>query len=853
LALLTESTTFTRDVLGRYVCSTFDEATANPEGIDVVVIGGGMYGGYCAAKIYQESQLRFGGGRKGLRVVVLEAGPFVLNEHTADIPDLGFFDPAGAGPVNVQSGANPGTRNEVWGVGWRSNEPFVGQAYCVGGKGIFWGGWCPQLQPNDLSQWPADVKNYLTTVDPQHPVGTRPIDHPDPVTQAPLKRGDPLSGYGTVEYELGIQPSDRFLFDPVQLSGGGTRKVGLNEALRVFLDQHKGAIDARIKHVLPAPVAVQTQSFVSGLFALDKYSSVPAVIGAVRDDHGDGRADDLRMTIVPNCHVSRLGFRPDGEAPERGSRVINRIDATAGGVRRSFFLAPHCQVVLGMSCIESTRLALESMSLVGSGLRNPGDELMGRNFMVHLRFDIAFDVDRVAFGNWVKTQWPGTELASELQLAAVHVQCEGASGRFQYQFYAATNNNGADANMYRLVPDMEVQKQIADQFQSNKIRIILRASGEVMGGRGAPIGDPGFDYIDLAGDADFDQEFGHRRAFVQFNRGDHFFDPIWQEMHDTGHAIARAISGAGPPEYRGDFTITALKHQQGVGTTFHDAGTLWMGEDPNTSVTDVRGHFHHITNAYCCDQALFTTIGSTNPVLTGVSLARRVAIDILDRHTGFLVNTPGLPVVSLLPSNGWKQAPFDGMIILDGSGNGLLETNPFAGIGLYYLPRDMGDFDLAVEWKSFRSYKGQDIIANSGILLRTPDPAGVDFSDSAKFNAFYDAVTEIQIDETAKHFFDGTGRSIFGDSAFKTGAIYAVAPATQWAANVASPDGPDLGNRYWNTYEISARAAHIKVTLNSRVVCEADVPASKRRRGFLGLQFHTGRVQFRNLRLNQLT
>ena len=67
MALLTESTTFTKDVLGRYICSTFDEATADPEGIDVVVIGGGMYGGYCAAKIYQESQLRLRGGRKDLQ------------------------------------------------------------------------------------------------------------------------------------------------------------------------------------------------------------------------------------------------------------------------------------------------------------------------------------------------------------------------------------------------------------------------------------------------------------------------------------------------------------------------------------------------------------------------------------------------------------------------------------------------------------------------------------------------------------------------------------------------------------------------------------------------------------------
>jgi len=493
------------------------------------------------------------------------------------------------------------------------------------------------------------------------------------------------------------------------------------------------------------------------------------------------------------------------------------------------------------------------MSLVGSGLRSPGNELMGRNYMVHLRFDISFDVYFLGFGECDQLLLPGEGLASELQQAAVHVQCEGTSGRFQFQFYAATNNNGPDANLYRLVPDLEIQQQIADNFQSDKIRIVLRASGQVQGGRAASIGDPNFDYVDLAGDADFDQQFGHRRAWVQFNRADHFNDPIWQEMHDTGHAIARAMSTGGPPpQYQGNFTIDAVKRQQGVGTTFHDAGCLWMGDDPGSSVTDARGHFHHVTNAYCCDQALFTTIGSANPVLTGLSLARRVATDLVDRHSGFLANTPALSAMSLLPSAGWMQSPFAGMLILDSANNGLLETNPFAGLGMYYLPRDMGDFDLAVEWKSFRTLNGQDLFANSGIMLRTPDPSGVNFSDPSQFKSFYDSVKEVQIDETGKQFYDDTGGSIFGNSTFTPGALYGVAPATQWAANVASPDGPDLGNRYWNTFGITARGAHIQVSLNGRLVCEANVPSAKRLRGFLGLQFHTGRVQFRNLRLKQV-
>jgi choline dehydrogenase-like flavoprotein len=864
--LLTESTTFTKDVFGRYICNTWDEATAGSQGIDVVVLGAGMYGGYCAAKVYELARQRFGDKFRGLRVLVLEAGPFVVPEQTQNIPNLGLFDPGLTNAVNVGPGANPGLRNEVWGVGWRSNQPFVGQAYCVGGKGVFWGGWCPRLQPNDLAQWPKEVRQFLTS----DKVGERPLTHKvkNPATGAETEvaRGDSLTGYEAMEYEIGVVPSDDFVFDPVQLSGPGPKKVGLNAALQVFLDQEKGKIDARITQILPAPIAVQTQSFISGLFALDKYSSVPALTAAVRDDHGgsNARETNLRMSLVPNCHVIRLGFRGDSEAPERGTRVINRIDVQVGGANRSLFIAPHCQVVLAMSAIESTRLALESFSLVDSGLRVPGDELMGRNYMIHLRFDIAFDIDRAQFGDWVERRWPGFVLAEELQLGALHVQCDGKFGRYQYQLFAATNDNGPDSNMYRMVPDIHIQQQIANGFQSDKIRLVLRSSGEVLGGRNAAIGDPNFDYINLAGDADFDNEFGHRRAFVQFNRGDHFKTDIWQDMHDTGHAIAQALAGSKPLTYREDlrgstdYTIDAIKRQQGVGTTFHDSGTLWMGDDPDTSATDVNGHFHHVTNSYCCDQALFTTVGSANPVLTGVTLARKVAGDIVSRHAGFdssQISLTGLAPRSLLPLDGWRlappQAPGQGMIVLDSAGGGLLATNP-GGIGLYYLPEPLADFDLAIEWKSFRTLNGNDVIANAGILLRTPDPQGVNFANEAEFVAFYEATAEIQIDETGKQYFKDTGQAIFGNSQFKTGAIYGVAPARQWAANVASPDAPDLGNRYWNTFEISARGKNVQVVLNGKLVCQAEIPPTKQRSGFLGLQFHTGRVQFRNLRLKKI-
>ena len=41
--------------------------------------------------------------------------------------------------------------------------------------------------------------------------------------------------------------------------------------------------------------------------------------------------------------------------------------------------------------------------------------------------------------------------------------------------------------------------------------------------------------------------------------------------------------------------------------------------------TGTKGRFHHVTNAYCIDQALFPTVGSANPALTGLTLTRMIA------------------------------------------------------------------------------------------------------------------------------------------------------------------------------------------------------------------------------------
>jgi hypothetical protein len=147
-----QRTTLGLDLLGRFICNTLEEATANnTRRFDAVVIGAGMFGGYCADKIF-----RFGAAN-GLKVLVLDAGPFLIATHLQNLPRAGINVPGPLNPTN-----DPGVARElVWGMPWRSNVDFIGQAYCIGGKSLYWGGWCPRLLSSDLSSWPPTVAQYL--------------------------------------------------------------------------------------------------------------------------------------------------------------------------------------------------------------------------------------------------------------------------------------------------------------------------------------------------------------------------------------------------------------------------------------------------------------------------------------------------------------------------------------------------------------------------------------------------------------------------------------------------------------------------------------------------------------------
>src|SRR5438128_1978457 len=171
-------TDFTRDVLGRYVCTGLDEALRSadkngrrPDGspqhdarpFDVIVVGGGTFGSAVAAHIFSADKAH------RHRILVLEGGPFVLTEHVQDLPMIGLNVPGATSIAELRrTGQNGKPREQVWGLAWHSSTPFPGLAYCIGGRSLYWGGWSPQLLASETptggaarAVWPQAVVDDL--------------------------------------------------------------------------------------------------------------------------------------------------------------------------------------------------------------------------------------------------------------------------------------------------------------------------------------------------------------------------------------------------------------------------------------------------------------------------------------------------------------------------------------------------------------------------------------------------------------------------------------------------------------------------------------------------------------------
>ena len=774
-----QDTDFARDLLGRYVCSTYDEAVNNGgRPFDVVVIGAGMFGAYVADKIYRST------ADQNLRVLLLDAGGYLVSTHVQNLPHLGLNAPDTA--LVTRNDQDPGARNGVWGVPWHSNEPFTGLAYCPGGRSLFWGGWSPRLTPADLAAWPKGARDFLT------------------------------ANYADVELEIGVQDKADYLSGPLN--------TAINTQLQTVTAGPNPIIpDVTVDVVEEAPIAVQASSPGPGLFSFDKFSSGPMLLESIRDDIAKRwTLDDnsrRRFFLVPRCHVIRL---------QNNGGVVTGIDLTYNGQFRSLSvptnLSADCRVIVAAGTIESTRLALESFPM------SRGTFSMGANFMAHLRTNLTVRVKRSALrlGTSTTLEQGGAIVRGEI------ANPDGTKRRYHFQVLAsAEKGQNPEATMWTMVPDIDLFRNLLVNEDPTWVTIVFRGLGEMDGDKTAGPGSV-TSFMNLTNAGDPLQNDGmSARAWVNFTPTANDY-AAWRKLAAAGVELAARLGkSAGDVQYlyNGGWQSAAPPDPFGatkdqLGNTHHEAGTLWMGEDPAISITDSNGRFHHISNAYVAGPALFPTVGSANPSLTGLTLARRTTAAVV----AALTPTPMARFKPLYTGSlaGWQMS---------GSGSFLQVYDILESVGgpglLWYTREAFSDFVLELEWQ----YTNRT--DNSGIFIRMPN---LDSSNPNDWTMAIDRSYEIQIDPRGYN----SDRNTENDPLRSTGAIY----------NINAPTRVDVakGPWQWNTFMIEAVGNRIQVTLNDVLVNDFTDPNPRSLRGHIALQNHHGgsKVQFRNIRIKSV-
>ncbi len=745
----TPYTDFSRDVLGRYVCNTFDEALVtmdanarNTAGLpgrgdlrpfDFIIIGGGTFGAALAEHLWFRSQNR------SERILVLEGGPFLIPEHVQNLPVLGLD--AGAAVMHHLP------QREVWGLAWNAGIPFPGLAYCVGGRSVYWGGWSPRLLDSELPKtvWPKAVLDDLT----------------------PKTLPDGRKGYfHQSSDQIGVSETNDFIFGELhramraKLFAGLT---GVTDAMDLAtLPDHPAVdygntpaslpdlaavLDVKLPSPLPtnpsdlakletalrneakleAPLAVQGQNGHAGFFPFNKFSAVPLLIKAAREAYAESPNDDVqkRLMVVPRCHVIRLNTVNDVD----GKRVTEIITE-----RGPISVSPDTKVIIALGTVESTRLALLSFG---------SDGKIGTNLMAHLRSNVDIRVPRAALKSL-----PAVVQALEASALLVKGQhqfkkADGTPdgvGHFHFQITASglgANGNSSEAELFKKIPDI-------DTFESHKfasdthVVITIRGIGEMEPNNGAS-------NVTLDLDAQQNDEFQTRRAWVNLQPSARDQE-LWNAMDKASDDVAKIFAGDLEFEIFTPQGIQKAKktddlsaqllyapnspslpvaqrgRRDGLGTTHHEAGTLRMGTDPARSVTNSDCRFHDVKNAYVVGPALFPTIGSPNPMLTGIALARR-----LGDH---LVPPPNPPPAEAGFTNLFdgtqKSATFFAEWLMAGGGGfkmvgRTLVAQPGNGIGLlYYTVKQFNNFTLRLDF--CLPHPRGNSNDNSGVFVRFRDP-----------------------------------------------------------------------------------------------------------------------------------
>src|SRR5262250_2135033 len=861
-----QETAFTLDNMGRFLCNTLQEArdsagvqvAGKPRDFDTIVIGGGTFGAAIAAS------LLFADSTHSRRILVLEAGPFALPEHNQNM---------------AYQGATPDFRKP-----WDSHPAlaYPGLLFAVGGRSLAWGGWSPQMLAAEISSWPASVAADL--VNKYFRISSDQIGATDSndfifgrlhdalreqlfqamKTAANVPGAIPLAS-------LPDHPAVRYFNQSATLaaaagaSGGTVTTVPpppvppdaqLREWLGFDLSDTTLRPDLLNLLKLEAPLAVQART-APGEFPNNKYSAVPTLTKAARIAAGetggigteaDGRK---RLMVVPKCHVLDIITETQTDNWVRATGV--RVQDATGAEQVISLTQPSADghqgsVIIALGTIESTRLALGTFQ---DSLSGRAAQRMGSNLVAHLRSNLTIRIPVAALSFLAPSD------RQSLEVSALFVKGKTTINGIDHFSHLQITASGlgklgdnSEAELFQKVPDIEHLEGLLNATDTSVV-ITLRGIGEMS------THNPD-SFIRLS---PIVSDFGRPAAEVTMadvrdgtsrSEESQIDKQVWEAMDALADQVAAVFANKLPFDILANdgttinmpanTTAAQIKaaypypgRRDRLGTTHHDAATLFMGDDPATSVTNEFGRIHDTTNCYVASPAIFPALGSPNPMLTGVALAHRAS----DMLTANVLPKPAVRVIdpgftplfdgTAKTFNSWKSADAkneQGFALIDGE----IVTFGSADFALLYLAtKAFADFHLRLQFKCFDPNN-----SNSGVFVRFRDPrlrlptdlASRADADKVGGNPAWSAVIsgfEVQIDDNARgdvnKDFYGRRPEPDGLNKNRTGAIYKI------PAGDANPSGgfdlalqtytqpPKLVPGRWYEYEIAVANNYYTVDL----------------------------------------
>jgi len=299
-----------------------------------------------------------------------------------------------------------------------------------------------------------------------------------------------------------------------------------------------------------------------------------------------------RLKIIDNAVVARILVDDKGLASG-----VQYFDRYTKEERRVYGK----RVIVAASCIDSTRILLNSKSnRYPNGIGNSND-VIGRYLCEQIRFHMYGFVPELM----------GAATQNDDGIGGEHIYMPRFNHRdarkrdylrgFGAQFWGTGAQSGASFAKDLPGFGVEFKKAVKRRYPA---LVAIHPYGEVLPRRENRVTVEGTPT----------DQYGIPIARIEYKIGENE-RKMAEEMYDTAEAILRAAKAEILPFKRGSLDV--------AGSAIHEHGTCRMGDDPKRSALNGFCQSHEVKNLFVVDGAAFTTASEKNPTLTILALAWR--------------------------------------------------------------------------------------------------------------------------------------------------------------------------------------------------------------------------------------